>query len=34
MDIGKNIVKIRKDNNLTQDDLANKYSSRNSIKKG
>ncbi len=25
MDIGKNIVKIRKDNNLTQDDLANKY---------
>lgn len=25
MEIGKNIVKIRKDNNLTQDDLANKY---------
>lgn len=25
MEIGKNIIKIRKDNNLTQDDLANKY---------
>ena len=25
MEVGKNIIKIRKDNNLTQDDLANKY---------
>ncbi len=25
MELGKNIVKIRKDNKLTQDDLANKY---------
>ena len=25
MEVGKNISKIRKDNNLTQDDLAEKY---------
>ena len=25
MELGKNIAKIRKDNNLTQDDFAEKY---------